>query len=299
MTPDEAREWLPVVMHVPPLWAIAMVIVAVVSAVDLSRAPNGDLAFHVGVDVVAIGAIALIWLPALLRLLSITGGSLKAAGVEASAGGLLSSSDLIDTLANIRTGTEQLDKDSPDAADPTEVARKVNAEVNRIAEHYLPPEEAINDEALSAIARRYEEIRRTQPAGHDRTVAMTRCVNEARVRAKADRGAARDRAMRLLPSGAAGDRIVGLALIEEAPDAAALEQVLPRFTNSSSAFEAYQALVAVIRLAPLLSPEQRREAIAAIEHEKTDPRRKNIMKDVSLPGLIEDALRALEPGVSA
>ena len=293
MTPEEARKWLPVVMRVPTLWAIAMVIVAIVSAVDVTRAPNGDVAFHVGVDAVAIGAIALIWLPALLRLLSLTGGSLKAAGVEASAGGLLSADDLIDTLANIRTGTEQLDQSSAEAADPAEIARKVNAEVSRIAANYLPPEEAINDDALNAIARRYEEIRRTQPSGHDRTIAMTRCVNEARVRAKADAAAARDRAMRLLTSGADGDRIVGLALIEEAPDAAAIEHVLPRFTGSASSFEAYQALVAVMRLAPLLSSEQRREATAAIEHEKTDPRGKGIMRDPSLPGLIEGTLRAL------
>ena len=213
--------------------------------------------------------------------------------MEASAGGLLSTDDLIDTLANIRTGTEQLDQPSAEAADPSEIARKVNAEVSRIAAHYLPPQEAINDEALSAIARRYEEIRRTQPSGRDRTIAMTRCVNEARVRAKADPAAARDRAMRLLTSGAEGDRIVGLALIEEAPDAAAIEHVLPRLTGSVSAFEAYQALVAVMRLAPLLSPDQRREASAAIEHEKTDPRNKGIMRDPSLPGLIDDALRAL------
>ena len=66
--------------------------------------------------------------------------------------------------------------------------------------------------------------------------------------------------MRLLTSGAEGDRIVGLALIQEAPDAAAIEHVLPRLTGSTSAFEAYQALVAVIRLAPLLSPDQRRAA---------------------------------------
>jgi hypothetical protein len=293
MTPDEAREWLPVVMHVPPLWAIAMVIVAVVSAVDLSRAPNGDLAFHVGVDAVAIGAIALIWLPALLRLLSLTGGSLKAAGVEASAGGLLSPDDLIDTLASIRTRTEQVGNGSREAADQDDVARNVNAEVSRIAEKYLPPDEAINETGLDAIAKRYEEIRRTQPRGHDRTIAMTRCVNEARVRAKAAPASARERALRLLASGSDGDRIVGLALTQEAPDAAAFQHVLRCFTGSASSFEAYHALVAMRTLAPLLSSQQRGEASAAIEHEKTDPRGKRIMQDPSLPGLIEDTLKAL------
>lgn len=269
-----------------------MVIVAVVSAVDVTRAANGDVAVQFGVETATIGAIALIWLPALLRLLSLTGGSLKAAGVEASASGLLSADDLIDTLATIRTGTEQVEKGSAEAADPTEVARKVNAEVARIAEKYLPPEEAINETALDAIARRYEEIRRT-PRGRDRTIAMTRCVNETRVRAKAAPASARDRALRLLSSGLDGDRIVGLALTQEAPDALAFTHVLRCFTRSASAFEGYQALVTLMRLAPLLSPEQRREASAAIEHEKTDPRGKGVMRDPSLPGLMEDTLRVL------
>ena len=65
MARERAREWLPIVMAVPPLWAIAMVLVAIVSAVDVTRAANGDVSFHVGVGTVTIGAIALIWLPAL------------------------------------------------------------------------------------------------------------------------------------------------------------------------------------------------------------------------------------------
>jgi hypothetical protein len=291
--PRTAEEWLPVIMAVQPLWAVAMVVVAIVSAVDLTRGPNGDVGFHVAVDAVAVGAIALIWLPSLVRLLSITGGSLKAAGMEASAGGLLSANELVKTLAGIKNETEQVHPSSSGTAETNPVAAKVNDEIYRIAESYLPPEEAINDRALDAIARRYEEIRRTQPPGWDRTLAMTRCVNEARVRAKAAPEAARRRALRLLPSGAAGDRIVGLGLIQEAPDATAIEHVLRCFTGSASSFEAYQALVAVMRLAELLSPEQRREVSAAIEHEKTDPRDQGIMEDASLPGLIEETLKEL------
>ena len=149
-------------MAIPPLWAIAMVIVAIVSAVDVTRAANGDVSVHVGVGTVTIGAIALIWLPALLRLLSLTGGSLKAAGVEASAGGLLSTDDLIDTLTTIRTGTEQLDQPSAEGRshrDRPQGERRGQPDRRALP----PPKEAINDEALSAIARRYEEIRRTQP----------------------------------------------------------------------------------------------------------------------------------------
>ena len=287
------EEWVPVIMTVSPLWAVAMVIVAVVSAVDLTRAPNGDVGFHVAVGAVAVGAVALIWLPSLIRLLSITGGSLKAAGMEASAGGLLNTNELVKTLAGIKNETERAATSSSGGAEATAVAAKVNDEVNRIAENLLPPEEAINERALDAIARRYEEIRRTQPSGWERTLAMTRCVNEARVRAKAAPEAARRWAHRLLPSGAAGDRIVGLGLIQEAPDATAIDQVLPLFTNSASSFEAYQALVAIKRLARLLSPDERRRVAAAIEREKTDPRGTGLMNDPSLPGLIAETLKEL------
>jgi hypothetical protein len=291
MTAEEARELLPFIMRIHPAWVVGMVVVAIVASVDVTRPTHGRIALHVGFGTVAMAAVALIWLPALLRLVALTGGSLKAGGVEAQATGLLG---LVDYLANIRTATEQLEPSaSGAAADPAQVMRQVNVEVNRIAASYLPPAETVNDAALASIARRYEQIRREQPRGPKRTVAMTRCVNEARVRAKAAPDRAHGRALQLLTSEAEGDRIVGLAFVQEAPDAAAFQAVLRLFTGSATAFEAFHALVALERMTPLLSSDQRDQAIAAVEHEKTDPRGVDILDDPDLPRLMEATLEGL------
>jgi hypothetical protein len=291
MSAEEARELLPFVMQIHPVWAIGMVVVAIVASIDVTRPSHGRIALHIGFGTVAMAALALIWLPALLRLVALTGGSLKAGGVEAKAMGLL---DLVDYLTNIRTATEQLEPSgSGPAADPAQVMREVNAEVNRIAASYLPPAETVSDAALEAIARRYEQIRREQPSGPKRTVVMTRCVNEARVRAKAGPDRARERALPLLTSDAEGDRIVGLALSQESPDAAAFQAVLRLFTGSATAFEAFHALVALQRMIPLLSSNEREQAIGAIQREKTDPRGVGILRDPDLPRLMDATLRQL------
>jgi len=294
MTAEEARELLPFIMRVHPVWAAGMVVVAIVASIDVTRPSHGRVAVHVGLGTVAMAAVALIWLPALLRLIALTGGSLKAGGVEAKASGLL---DLVDYLANIRTATEQLQPTaSGAAADPAQVVRQVNAEVNRIAASYLPPAETVSDSALEAIARRYEQIRREQPSGPKRTVAMTRCVNEARVRAKAGPGRARERALPLLTSDAEGDRLVGLALAQAVPDPKAFQAVLHLVTQSATAFEAYHALVALQQMIPHLSQEQRHQASVAITHEKADPRSVGLLRDSELPRLMDATLTRLDDG---
>jgi hypothetical protein len=86
-----------------------MIALAIASSIDVTRPAGGGVSVHIAFGTVAIAAIALIWLPALLRLLSLTGGTFKAGGVEASASGLLGApEDLIDRLVNIRTGAETL-----------------------------------------------------------------------------------------------------------------------------------------------------------------------------------------------
>jgi hypothetical protein len=65
-----------------------MIVVAVATSVTVSKTASGAVVFHIAVGTAALGAIALLWLPGLLRLLSLTGGKGAAFGVEASVGGL-------------------------------------------------------------------------------------------------------------------------------------------------------------------------------------------------------------------
>lgn len=288
--PEELSRLLDVVMRLPRVWVAAMIAVAVASSVDVNRPAHGGTAVHVAVGTVAMIAVALIWLPALIRLLSLTGGQLKAAGVEASAAGLLGSSEaLVQGLARIRSEAERVEQEAPEASD---IAKGVQLEVDRIASGHLASW-VMSDEALAQLARAYEAIR-TQPPGDQRTQAMTQIVNEARLRARVAPEAAPSRGLKLVRSAAPGDRIVGLALLEAAPVRTALDDVLRLVRESASAFEMYHALLALERMAPLLSPARRRVAVRTLDAERRDPRGVGVMQDLYLPGLLNRVAEALD-----
>jgi hypothetical protein len=284
----DTRDVLREVMHVPRGWVIAMTALAIVSSLKIGRPAGGGVAIDVEVGTVAVAALALIWLPCVVHLLALTGGTLKAGGVEASAGGLLNAEELVQRLTSIRTRTEQLRQDTPAAAG---VADSVEDEVNRIAAEFLPAGEMLTDPVLAVLAREYERVRSSIDPGTERTIEMNRIVNEARVRARAAPDAARALVPRLLRSPSQGDRIVGLALAQEASTLAAFEDILRLIAQSATAFEMYHALLALDELVPLLSSDQRAQAKDTLLRETRDPRGVGVMRDPYIPAEIEHLLQ--------
>jgi len=281
---EKLDDLLRVVLRIPWYWATAVAALAVASCFKLTRAPGGGLGLTIEVGTIALVALALIWLPAVIRLFSITGGRLKGAGIEAETPGLL------DPLTAIRTATDQL---KLPGTDPRTVAQTIEGEVGRIASEYLPAGQSASEPAIEALARRYEQIRASMPPGDGRTLAMTRCVNEARVRARAAPEAARNQIPKLLGSSAPGDRIVGLALAQETPRPDALPAILHLISESETAFEMYHALLALERLAPSLSEADRKKAAAVVVEAKSDPRGVGTMRDQDLSRLIPETLQTL------
>jgi hypothetical protein len=267
-------------------------VVAVVASLDMTMTEGGAMRWHVSIGAISLIAIGLIWLPTALRVLFLAGFSLKAAGVEAMTGGLLASTDrLVSDLANLRTTTEMM---AEGVSDPKSMERSVDSALNAMATRYLPTDSVLSEEVLNRQARACEEIRRTMPAGGDRTEAMTTLVNDVRIRAAAAPAAARRYASTFLRSARPGDRIVGLGLVEGAPSAEEFRDLLRIFSTSASAFEQYHSLRALNEIAPALTTEQRREAIAVLEREKTDPRGVGVMKDSYIPSWIDRVLRAMK-----
>src|SRR5664279_4686782 len=84
---DELRSLIAAAYYLPTPWVTAMVIVPLVSSLDVNLSESGGIHWHVSVSAITLISIALIWLPTALRLTSLTGGSVKAAGVAASAAG--------------------------------------------------------------------------------------------------------------------------------------------------------------------------------------------------------------------
>jgi hypothetical protein len=277
------------VTTLPRLWIFLMCLVAIVAALDVTIADKG-LQWHVSVGAVSLIAIGLIWLPTALRFLFLVGFSFRAAGVEATASGLLTPDDLIRDLANMKTTAEQVEQG---AADPKSAGQVMDRAIDRMATRYVPADGALSEDILTRHARAYEEIRRTRPPGDDRTKAMNGLVNDVRIRAAAAPATARRYAAAFLPSAREGDRIVGLALVEGAPSADVFSDVLRIFTTSASAFEQYHSLRALEEIAPVLSPEQRSEAADALEREESDPRHIGVMMDRYIPSWIERVLKVM------
>jgi hypothetical protein len=122
-----------------------------------------------------------------------------------------------------------------------------------------------------------------------------RIVDEARVRASANRdAAARSASRRLLTSTREGERIVGLAFVQEVGGNYRLDDVLARIENSASALEMFHALVALREIEPSLEPDQCEVAVQVLEKEKTDYRGVAVMEDPNLPRLIDDVISRLQ-----
>jgi hypothetical protein len=290
LLPENVNKLLSSVTALPRWWVVLMCLIAAVATLDFTTAAKG-LQWHVSVGAVSVIAIGLIWLPTALRFLFLVGFSFKAAGVEATASGLLNSpDDLIRDLANIRTTAERVEQG---AADPRSAGQVIDRAIDRMATRYVPADSALSEDILNRKARAYEEIRRKMPPGDNRTKEMTSLVNDVRIRAAAAPATARRYAAEFLPSARDGDRIVGLALVQGAPGADEFSDVLRIFTTSASGFEQYHSLRALAQIAPVMGPEQRREAVGALNREKTDPRHVGVMNDPYIPSLIEHVLKAM------
>jgi hypothetical protein len=291
LTPERLRELLASATLLPWWWVAVLTFVAVAAAMDTTLPESGGTRWHFAVGATSLIALALIWLPTAVRLISLVGGSVKAGGVEASAAGILQSQDkLIDDLANLRTSTERLGQEMPETA---QKVRSIGAEVDKIAARHLPSEETLSDEVLDDLAREYERLRRDMPPGQPRTIRMDKLVNEVRIRAAASPASARRQAPALLRSSREGDRIVGLALTQGSPGTEFCDDLLRIFSNSASAFEQYHSLRALNEIALILGPEDRARAVSVLEREKSDPRDIGLMNDPYIPLWIDAVLSKL------
>jgi hypothetical protein len=119
--------------------------------------------------------------------------------------------------------------------------------------------------AASAVGSRYEQIRTTQPSGWERTSRLEEVLREARA-LDTDVLRAADVAG-IFASGAPGDRVAALALIERNPRLVTADVLVDAIVHSQSSFEQYHALVAAESALDHLSTTERerlREAVVSV-----------------------------------
>jgi len=282
---------LKTVMKVSRGWAGLVGFLALASCVKLTHPSGGGLDVEFAVTATTLGVVALLWLPSLLRVWSLAGGKVEAAGVAATSGGLLASpEDLINRLTGIKTtaekATEKVKGQAPEAA---AALRSLDKQVDEMASEYLGGSDTVSESVIRALGRQYEQLRESLPPGDARTVEMTRVVNEARLRAEVDTLNAMQWAPRLITLEDEGRRIVGLAFLQAVPLPGAFPGLLRLVRHSATAFEMFHTLLAIRASGPLLSSSEKEEAARVmLEELEEDPRGVEVASDPGLRGLIRE-----------
>jgi hypothetical protein len=119
---------------------------------------------------------------------------------------------------------------------------------------------------LAALAERYEETRKTQPGGRDRTIAMDGIAAEARSMAR-DAGLSARELADAVREGGNGDRVIALAAIQATGDPVTFDAVLDTAVHPHTPFEGYHALLALETLLPSLEASQLDVVRAALNDE--------------------------------
>jgi hypothetical protein len=293
---DHLQAVASVALKVPKLWTGAMVIAALLSAIHIDVSSAGRVSGSFAPSALTGILIALIWLPALIRVIALAGGGLKTPAGEASTGGLLAVLGSLEPKTKRDTfPTVIAALSSPEVvADPAKrtAVRPIRQDLELQFAAASPIPVTRVRERLAAYAEEYERVRAEQPPSGQRTHRMTTLVAEARAVARAAPLPLID-IRNMLSQESEGERVIALALIQDQPDARVFDLVVDAITQSRSAFEQYQALGAALELVPLLDYRQRRSLGEALNAALRDESR-NIAADSSRLRLVDAINNALE-----
>lgn len=257
-----------------PLWWIGLIVLAAIASMfKVSRADGGAFDVEFAANTITATFVGLIWLPPLIKVMSLTGGGLKTALGEANVGG---AGELIWKIIGVL--------DSPESRGPAEQMEEVKSLITQSQletaaqrDANQPDEKAIRSQLLR-VAQRYELIRQTMPSGRARTREMGGLVAQTQSLALHLQDVPRV-ARSHFESGTDGGRLVGLALSRAKPHVSNFQIALDGIAGSRSAFEQYQALRAVEGLVDDLSPDQARQLSNTILDQQSAGDSKFITRD--------------------
>jgi len=264
------RRVLDIVMPIPLKWVLAIGAGVILSTLRVSRTHAGvEVSFQV--TTITAVLVALLWLPALVRVIALVGGAVKTSGAEVQSGGLLDAISKTfpreaqqEAFASLVAGADAAQSTAP------EHDKAIARAVGREAEDRLVSLAGGRDEArrqLEALARRYEELRENLEPGSARTFEMEKVVAAARGLARAA-DYTHEEVAHLFKSGSQGDRIIALAVVQALGDPAFFDFVLDSVTQFNKPFDQYHALRVLEVLMPVLNNDQRRRLIDALEKEQ-------------------------------
>lgn len=282
-------------LDIPTLWIFALSLVALLTALSLQYDESGGFSLALDVGVVTLAAVALVWLPSVLRLFAL-GGRFKWRDIEAEFRGLAGSDSLTGDVLNTLNAVRR------DGSLPQATKEKVDDTIGRLEEALTSTLAASEEDRkstarqrLKRLSRKYESTRSRMESSDDRTYAMERIVSEMKVyAAEADLDVPQ---LRTWFDRRPGERIAVLAVLQRLPMPEVFDIVLEGIGNSRSAFEQYHALRAAQEVLGQLSSEQKQELKRVIEHERSGVQGTYINdQDSDRWNLSEDLLNRLTSG---
>jgi DNA-binding transcriptional MerR regulator len=142
---------------------------------------------------------------------------------------------------------------------------------------------------LGSVGRSYEDIRRTMPAGWERTQQMERRVAEARTLAR-EKGVTVEQVRELVARETEGDRLAALGAMEEVSEARDFELILRLVANPKTPFEHYHSLLVASQTVAQLDERQRKELAGIVSKQRKEHR---LAKDSDRLRLIERILQRI------
>jgi hypothetical protein len=294
---DDLDQLAALVRDVPGWWKGLMITVAVVSAVHINIDAKHHATGSFAVGTLTAVALGLIWLPALVTVLGVSGGGLKTPAGEATTPGLAKLLEHVPADLKRETfPTILATLGAPEVVTNAAHTRETRA-LRRDLQLQLAaatPSGGGTREQLDDYARRYEAIRDDELPSHARTLKMTSLMAEARAVARPAPPALAD-LRHWLDAGKDGERVIALSILQDHPDPRLFDEVLDAVRESHSAFEQYQALGALLAMLKLLDGRQAEAVRETLSGLRDDPVRA-VMADASRGLLIESIETQLDGG---
>lgn len=268
ITPQQIQSVIDLLFPLPRVWLLVVLVAILLSTFEVTLNADRTITATFRLNAITAVLIALVWLPVLLKVIALTGGGIKTAAGEATTPGLL------DLLVNVVATLDSVEENIP--ADQRQRLQQVRHRAELQVASLSPGAEEARAR-LDQLAQDYEELRRSMPAGQERTYKMTSLVAEARALARSA-GYSPAEIRDLFQNGSDGERITALALIQAHPRTELSDVALQAVGNSRSAFEQYQGLRVIDSLAYLLTEDAKGSVIDIIQDQRRAVPGKHITK---------------------
>jgi hypothetical protein len=269
ISPDQVKKVMnEVLLPIPAVWISVISVAIVISLFEITPAAGGIYTVTFRLTWVTVLLLALVWLPFLLKVLALGGGSLKAMGGEATFEGVgevvsqfsdevlsqLPPEEQRQVLPSFIAATKRTEETS------TESDQKKLQKVREDLEKRLA--------ALSETGTLYEQLRSDMPSGPARTLELEKVMAKARAIAR-NTDVSPSEARELFERGSPGERITALALAQENRNPEFFTLVIEAIRDPRSPFEQYHALGAAELMLPELNEAQKQQLVDSINDQRS------------------------------